>query len=224
LQWPFQQWGATAVLSGGAHDYERLVEGTLPYFVNGLGGSTITTFGPTAPGSQFQYNADYGAMLVDATATSISFKFYNAGLKDGPSRLIDSYTITLPSPTPVASQLGVSAQATATAGSPFNAGTASISVVAASGVTATVQPGAVGLASAGAVGTVSPAVGSGASTAGATRTPASSSTVTTTGPATGPGAGALAIGVLTFGDDPTGPTAAGSPSASDRVDRIRWRR
>jgi hypothetical protein len=87
-------------------------------------------------------------------------------------------------------------------------------------VTAAVQPGAVGLASAGPVGTESPVVGSGASTASATLTPSSSSTVTTTGP----GAGALAIGALNFGDDPTGPTAAGSPSASDRVVRIRWRR
>jgi hypothetical protein len=42
-----------------------------------------------------------------------------------------------------------------------------------------------------------------------------------TGPATGQGLEALAIGALTFGDDPT---AAGSPSASGRVVRIRGRR
>jgi hypothetical protein len=41
---------------------------------------------------------------------------------------------------------------------------------------------------------------------------------------TGQGLEALAIGALTFGDDPAGPTVAGSPPASDRVVRIRGRR
>jgi hypothetical protein len=95
-----------------------------------------------------------------------------------------------------------------------------LSPTSTSSVTAVVQPGAVGLASAGPAGTVSPAVGSGASTDSATRTPSSGSTVSTTGP----GAGALAIGTLNFGDDTTGPTDAGSPPASDPVDRNRWPR
>ena len=52
----------------------------------------------------------------------------------------------------------------------------------------------------------------------------SGSGISTTGPATGEGTGALAIGALNFGDETTGPAAGGSPSASDRVVRIRWRR
>src|SRR5262245_8735283 len=37
MQWPFQQWGATAVLSGHDHAYERVLINGFPYFVNGLG-------------------------------------------------------------------------------------------------------------------------------------------------------------------------------------------
>jgi hypothetical protein len=95
---------------------------------------------------------------------------------------------------------------------------------ASAAVSGSVQPGAGGLASAGSAGTVPTAVGSGASTDIAALTPSSSSSASTTGMSTGQGAGALAIGALNFGDDTTGPTAAGSPSASDRVVRIRWRR
>jgi hypothetical protein len=46
--------------------------------------------------------------------------------------------------------------------------------------------------------------------------------VSTTGAATGQGAAALAIGALDFGDDTTGPAAGGSPSAFERVVRVRW--
>ena len=43
-QWPFEAWGATAVISGHDHDYERILRDdngdgqTMPYFVAGLGG------------------------------------------------------------------------------------------------------------------------------------------------------------------------------------------
>ena len=44
LQWPFEAWGAHAVLAGHDHLYERVTFGNFPYFVNGLGG-------PAAPPS-----------------------------------------------------------------------------------------------------------------------------------------------------------------------------
>src|SRR5205814_1728114 len=38
-RWPFQAWGATAVITGHVHNYERLLEdNNFPYFVDGLGG------------------------------------------------------------------------------------------------------------------------------------------------------------------------------------------
>src|SRR5438552_391607 len=44
LAWPFQAWGASAVFSGHDHDYERLVENGIPYFVDGTGGAGLDNF------------------------------------------------------------------------------------------------------------------------------------------------------------------------------------
>ncbi|MEO5952977.1 MAG: metallophosphoesterase, partial [Chloroflexia bacterium] len=96
MQWPFQQWGASAVLSGHEHNYERLLINGFPYFVNGLGGTpNIYGFGEPLPGSQMRYNAEHGAMLVDADPYTITFRFYTStGL------LIDTYTMQSGLPTP----------------------------------------------------------------------------------------------------------------------------
>lgn len=98
LQWPFQTWGATAVLAGHDHTYERILKNGFPYFVNGLGGRSIYDFGSTPePGSMVRYNSDYGAMLIEADTDSVTFKFYS--IESG-GTLIDSYTI-LASPTSI---------------------------------------------------------------------------------------------------------------------------
>ena len=88
MRWPFQQWGATAVFSGHDHDYERLLENGLPYFVDGLGGESIVGFAATTAGSQVRYAGDYGAMKVDATDTAITFQFITRT-----GQLIDTYTV-----------------------------------------------------------------------------------------------------------------------------------
>ncbi len=75
LQWPYQAWGADAVLSGHDHTYERIIQNGLPYFVNGLGGAPRYNFGIPVDGSQIRYNADYGAMLVEATDITLNFQF-----------------------------------------------------------------------------------------------------------------------------------------------------
>jgi hypothetical protein len=75
LQWPYRAWGADAVLAGHAHIYERLVVDYLPYFVSGLGGEEIHAIGTPAAGSQMRYNDDFGAMLVEATSSRITFRF-----------------------------------------------------------------------------------------------------------------------------------------------------
>ena len=96
MQWPFQAWGASAVLSGHEHDYERIVLNDFPYFVNGLGGHGIYTFTTPVAGSQVRYNGDYGAMLVGASALDITFQFV---ARTG--AVIDTYTLTKPAtPTP----------------------------------------------------------------------------------------------------------------------------
>lgn len=94
LQWPYQQWGASAVLAGHDHDYERLLVGGLPYFVDGAGGQSLYTIGAPIAGSVVQYDADYGALFVTADSNAITFEFTTRT-----GNLIDSYTITAPTAT-----------------------------------------------------------------------------------------------------------------------------
>jgi tartrate-resistant acid phosphatase type 5 len=75
IQWPFMDWGATAVLSGHDHTYERLFIDGLPYFVNGLGGGPRYDFLSVHPGSKVRFRDDYGAMLVEADEAQITFEF-----------------------------------------------------------------------------------------------------------------------------------------------------
>ena len=89
MQWPFQSWGASTVLSGHDHDYERILVGGFPYFVNGLGGVSRYAFGSPVAGSQVRYNGDYGAMLVTATTEDITFQFVTRG-----GTVIDTYTLS----------------------------------------------------------------------------------------------------------------------------------
>lgn len=96
MQWPFRAWGATAVLAGHSHQYERLQVGGFPYFVNGLGGASMAQMGTPIEGSQVRYNKDYGAMLLTADDTSLNFKFITRT-----GALIDDYTLsTTPAPSP----------------------------------------------------------------------------------------------------------------------------
>jgi Ca2+-binding RTX toxin-like protein len=96
MQWPFESWGATAVLNGHDHDYERILRddngdgATMPYFVTGLGGFGKYGLGTTVSGSQVFYSADYGAMLIQASDATITFEFWSVA---NGGTLIDSYTI-----------------------------------------------------------------------------------------------------------------------------------
>jgi len=92
MRWPFQAWGATAVISGHVHNYERLempdansnmepVYGnpTIPYFVNGAGGFIPEQgFDPSfvINGSKVRVS-EYGAQLVTADDNSINFLFFD---------------------------------------------------------------------------------------------------------------------------------------------------
>lgn len=73
LQWPYAAWGATAVLAGHDHTYERIVRDGIVYFVNGIGGAARYPIGSPIPGSEARFNADWGAMLIEATAETITY-------------------------------------------------------------------------------------------------------------------------------------------------------
>jgi hypothetical protein len=60
----------------------------LTYFVNGLGGASLYSFVNVLPESLARYNADYGAMRVEMTATRLLFEFYNRA-----GQLQDSFTL-----------------------------------------------------------------------------------------------------------------------------------
>lgn len=92
MQWPFQQWGATAVIAGHDHTYERIMKNNFPYFVNGLGGRSLYGFSATPqPGSAVRFSADYGAMRVDAHDHAITFRFITRAAVE-----VDSYTVSQP--------------------------------------------------------------------------------------------------------------------------------
>lgn len=75
MQWPYQAWGVDGVLSGHDHTYERIVLGDFPYFVNGLGGRNIYSFVTSVSGSQVRYNTNFGAMLITASPTTLTYQF-----------------------------------------------------------------------------------------------------------------------------------------------------
>ena len=95
-EWPFEALGVDAVFAGHNHIYERLrldenADGVLvPYFVSGLGGKSanLSALGDPIEGSEVQYAAERGSMIVSASETSVEFKFYTAN-----GTLIDRLTI-----------------------------------------------------------------------------------------------------------------------------------
>jgi len=115
MQWPFQAWGASAVLSGHAHSYERVMRNNFPYIVNGLGGAYITQLGSPVLGTQALYNADFGALLVTATTARITFQFISRT-----GQVIDTYTI--PPITPHLTVNGNNTLVTISAGATVNVG------------------------------------------------------------------------------------------------------
>jgi hypothetical protein len=91
MQWPFKTWGADAVMVGHEHNYERIMVGGIPYFVNGAGGGVLYSFGTPIAGSMVRYSADYGAMLVEATSTSITYQFITRT-----GKIVDTYVDDTP--------------------------------------------------------------------------------------------------------------------------------
>lgn len=98
LQWDFEDWGATAVLSGHDHVYERILRDdnddniVMPYIIVGSGGhpSMYKFSNRLVKGSRAQYNAAHGALIIEATKKQIKFTFHSIQNK---GTLIDSHTI-----------------------------------------------------------------------------------------------------------------------------------
>ncbi len=101
LQWPYAMWGATAVLSGHNHNYERLEIDHIPYIVNGLGGGDVQPFKAPVTGSVVRYNNQFGAMLVSASAVTLTLQFRNVANTPIDTYTL-AYTLSVATPTPTA--------------------------------------------------------------------------------------------------------------------------
>ncbi len=88
MQWPYKDWGADVVLAGHDHIYERLLVNNLPYFVNGIGGAELYKYETVLPQSQVRFNADFGAMRVEATNTTMKFQMFTRR-----GEMVDQYVI-----------------------------------------------------------------------------------------------------------------------------------
>ncbi len=89
LQWPFADWGASAVVYGHDHHYERFEISGIPYFLNGSGGQELRPIieSPIEE-SKIIYDKEHGAMFVSASSNQITFKFRSVE-----NEVRDSYTI-----------------------------------------------------------------------------------------------------------------------------------
>lgn len=88
MQWPFEEWGASVVLSGHDHTYERILRDGFPYLVNGLGGGARYSFSTIVEGSQVRFRDDWGAMLVGATDETMLFHFITVA-----GKIIDTFRL-----------------------------------------------------------------------------------------------------------------------------------
>ncbi len=109
LQWPFKSWGASAVLSGHAHVYERVMKDGIPFLTNGLGGESTGSFNTAITGSVVRFGDDYGALRVNASSTFMSFEFITRR-----GVVIDTFTIGQEVSTIPAAPGALSATATST--------------------------------------------------------------------------------------------------------------
>jgi len=81
MMWPFGDWGASAVLTGHEHTYERVMR-DIPYVVNGLGGHPYLyeLSGPECPpvkGSVVRYNDAHGIALAVVTQDEFRMCMYS---------------------------------------------------------------------------------------------------------------------------------------------------
>lgn len=77
MDWPFAEWGASAVLFGHDHIYERLTVDDIPHVINGLGGGPRYEIVNVQPQSEVRYRDNYGALLIESDTSGLVFSFVN---------------------------------------------------------------------------------------------------------------------------------------------------
>jgi tartrate-resistant acid phosphatase type 5 len=87
MRWPFEAWGAEAVMAGHDHLYERLEVGQIPYLTVGLGGAVIYEPVTALAETRVQYSGAHGALRVTADRHGMKLEFINVM-----GRLVDTFT------------------------------------------------------------------------------------------------------------------------------------
>lgn len=98
MQWPYAQWGASAVLAGHEHFYARIEDKTTPnllYLISGNGGNTQLYNCNAHPLDKDRFNVkcdgkNFGAVKVIAKKDIVVFEYYIAS---DPSHPIDTYIL-----------------------------------------------------------------------------------------------------------------------------------
>ncbi len=91
MQWPYRAWGASMVVAGHDHHYERAQRQGLTHIIVGTGGAQLREANSAHrvdPEVDITYAKTYGAILGTANAHKAVFKFYNIE-----NELIDSFEL-----------------------------------------------------------------------------------------------------------------------------------
>ena len=80
LQWPFEAWGASVVISGHDHLMNHVIKNGFSYFVSGAVRKIhLYDCSSSYSGNQFCNDTRLGALLVTATSSSMTFEFFRVG-------------------------------------------------------------------------------------------------------------------------------------------------
>ncbi|HXX49626.1 MAG TPA: metallophosphoesterase [Myxococcota bacterium] len=79
LQWPFRAWGATAVICGHDHLYERLEREGMTFVTVGAGGASLYQFAEPVEGSVVRVGGQHGALRIDVSGDRADAEFATTG-------------------------------------------------------------------------------------------------------------------------------------------------
>lgn len=95
MQHAYHKWGASIVMTGHMHTYERIVQEQGVFVINGLGGHPwryqVHNCKHVASGSVFRYNSDHGMMFATVTEDEMRFCFLAVG--SGEPTVIDHFAL-----------------------------------------------------------------------------------------------------------------------------------
>lgn len=92
-KWEFEKAGVTAVVTGHAHHYERVMRAGVPFITNGFGGNSVyalasprmegsaVSYGPKQVGEPDFGKHRFGAIFCEASEAAFTLEFWNASGK-----------------------------------------------------------------------------------------------------------------------------------------------